>query len=74
MLNKNLLISKMKLYGDTQESLANHIGLSVPRVNAKINGTAGAEFSQSEIVKIKEKYNLSDEDVIQIFFVNDVSF
>lgn len=68
MLNKNLLISKMKLHGDTQESLAAYIGLSVQRLNAKINGTAGAEFSQSEIAKIKEKYNLTDEEVIQIFF------
>ena len=68
MLNKNLLVSKMKLHGDTQEDLAKYIGLSTQRLNAKLNGTNGAEFSQSEIAKIKTRYNLTDEEVIQIFF------
>ena len=70
MTNKNLLISKIKLYGDTQQTLAEYIGVSLTRLNAKINGTNGAEFSQSEIAKIKEKYNLTGEEVIQIFLSN----
>ena len=58
----------MKLHGDTQEVLANYIGISVQRLNAKLNRTNGAEFTQGEISKIKEKYNLTDEEVVLIFF------
>lgn len=72
MLNKNLLVSKMKLYGDTQESLAFYLGLSTQRLNAKINSTNGAEFTQSEMVKIRERYNLTDEEFVLIF-AHDVS-
>ena len=63
----------MKLHGETQEDLAKWIGISLSRLNAKLNGTGGAEFSQTEIARIKEKYNLTDEEVILIFFTNDVS-
>jgi len=73
VLNRNLLVSKMALYGDKQKDLADYIGLSVTRLNAKLNGTNGAEFSQSEIAKIKERYNLTDEEVIAIFFNSNVS-
>ena len=59
----------MKLHGDTQEVLANYIGISVQRLNAKLNRTNGAEFTQGEISKIKEKYNLTDEEVVLIFFI-----
>jgi hypothetical protein len=72
-MNKNMLVSKMKLHGDTQEDLAKWIGISVTRFNAKLNGTGGAEFTQSEILKIKERYNLTSEEVNAIFFANIVS-
>lgn len=49
VMNKNKFVSVMKLHGDTQESLAEAIGLSVQRMNAKINSTGGAEFTMSEI-------------------------
>lgn len=72
MLNKNMLVSKIKLYGDNQSDLAEYIGISPQRLNAKLNGTGGAEFTRPEIAKIKEKYNLTDEEVVKIFFTNDV--
>jgi hypothetical protein len=72
-MNKNMLVSKMKLYGDIQEDLANFIGISVQRLNAKLNETNGAEFTQSEIQKIIQKYNLTAEEVMAIFFAVDVS-
>ena len=46
-MNKNKFVSVMKLHGDTQESLAEAIGISVQRLNAKINSTGGAEFTMS---------------------------
>ncbi len=67
-MNKNALVSKYKLHGDRQEDLAKYIGISVQRFNAKLNGTDGAEFTQGEIQKIKEKYNLTGEEVNAIFF------
>ena len=67
-MNKNLLVSKMKLYGETQADLATGIGLSVSRLNAKINETGDAEFTQSEIQKIKERYGLTKDDINNIFF------
>lgn len=67
-MNKNKMVSVMKLHGDTQESLAEAIGISVQRLNAKINSTGGAEFTMSEIRAIKIRYNLTSQEVDEIFF------
>lgn len=72
-MQKNELVSVMKKHGDRQEDLANYIGISLQRFNAKINEKDGAEFTKGEISKIKEKYNLTAEQVDLIFFNNDVS-
>lgn len=70
-MNKNLLISKMKLFGDTQQMLADALGLSLNRTNAKINETDGAEFTQSEIKIIMIRYNLTPDEVVQIFLTEN---
>ena len=67
-MNKNELVSKMKKHGDRNEDLAKYIGISPQRFSAKLNGTGGAEFTQGEICKVKEKYNLTSEEVDAIFF------
>lgn len=67
-MNKNLLLSKMKLHGDTNSDLASAIGISSQRFSAKLNEYHGAEFNQGEIAKIRERYSLTDEEVVQIFF------
>ena len=72
-MNKALLESKMKLFGDNQSKLAEAVGISLQRFNAKLNGTNGAEFTQGEIQKIKDRYNLTGEEVDAIFFKNNVS-
>ena len=69
-MNKNYLVSKMKLHGDRQEDLAKFIGISLQAFNAKLNETNGAEFTQSEIRKVKGKYNLTCEEVDAIFFLH----
>ena len=63
-----MFISKMKLFGDTQQILADALGMSLSRLNAKINETDGAEFTQSEITAIKIRYHLTAEEVDLIFF------
>ncbi len=72
-MNKNLLISKMKLFGDTQADLAAAIDLSLTRTNAKINETDGAEFDAGEIKIIKIRYHLTAAEVDAIFFGGFVS-
>ena len=66
-VNLNLLNSKMALYGDTNETLSKALDLSQQRLSAKRNSTYGAEFTQSEIQIIKERYNLTDQEVVEIF-------
>jgi len=72
-MNKQKLVGIMHGNGDTQEVLANYIGISLQRFNAKINETGGAEFTQGEIQKIKERYNLTGNEVDSIFFTSSVS-
>ena len=67
VVHTNMLLSKMKLFGDRQQDLADALGLSLVRTNAKINNTNGAEFTMSEILIIKVRYNLTPEEVDQIF-------
>ena len=67
-MNAKLLKSKMVLHDDTQTELADAIGISAQRLSAKINETNGAQFTQSEIRLIKDRYDLTDEEVSLIFF------
>lgn len=55
-----------------QSTLAEAMGISLSRLNAKINET-GAEFSQSEIAFIRDRYKLNKSQVVDIFFTSDVS-
>jgi len=72
IMNKNLLRAEMAKFGDTQESLAAALGISLSRLNAKINSDR-AEFRQNEIMFIKSRYNLTANDVDAIFFDSKVS-
>ena len=66
-MNSQLLKSYIMRYDGTQEKLAKAMGISLSRLNAKINET-DAEFNQGEIRFIKTRYNLSDEEVSNVFF------
>lgn len=72
-MNKNFFVSKMKLFGDTQQSLSEALGISLTRLNEKINETDGAEFWQSEIVFFKNRWDLTADEVDLIFFNQKVS-
>lgn len=72
-MNKLRLESVMRLHGDTGTSLAKYIKIARTTFSAKINETNGAEFTQSEIAMIAEKYSLSPEDIVLIFFDNELS-
>lgn len=65
-MNSNELKAEMKRNNDTQEKLAEALELSLSGVNDRINGRI--EFRRSEINTIRQRYNLSAEDTIRIFF------
>ena len=71
-MNKNMFVSKMKLFGDTQEIIADALNLSLSRLNAKINETDGAEFWQHEIKFFRNRWHLTPEEVDAIFFAEKV--
>ena len=71
-MNKNRLKSLIMLYDGTQKNLAQAIGISQSRLNAKIN-EKNAEFTQKEIKMIADRYGLSASDISEIFFDNSVS-
>ena len=66
-MNKNALRSIMALHGDTNRDLAQVLGKTEQSVSAKMN-EKGSEFTQGEIVKIKDRYNLTAEQIEFIFF------
>ena len=68
-MNKKLLRSTMTLFGDTNKTLADFLGVSEQIVSKKINEN-GSEFKQGEIAKIKARYGLTSEMVDRIFFAD----
>jgi len=67
-MNTALLKACMARNKDTQAKLAKDMGLSLSRLNAKINEASGAEFTQSEIAFCVKRYCLSNEEAMAIFF------
>ena len=72
-MNTNKLRAVMALNGDTGGELSLAVGLSQQRFSAKLNDKHGAEFTQSEMQIIKDKYNLTAEEIDDIFFNKKVS-
>ena len=66
-MNTKLFRSIMVLNNDTNKSLAEFLNLSEQTVCNKINEN-GTEFRQGEIAMIKERYNLTAEQIADIFF------
>lgn len=57
----------MVLHGDTNKALAEALGITSQSLSDKIN-ERGTEFKQGEIAKIRDRYDLSADQVEQIFF------
>ena len=68
-MKKERLRSIMILYGDTNKTLADYLGISEQSVSNKINENE-TEFKQGEIARIKARYNLTSEQVDSIFFAD----
>ena len=72
MINKNLLASFMKKDGETQKDLANALGISLSRLNAKINTWNGADFTQAEVEFIMNRYHMTKKEGSEIFYAKSI--
>lgn len=61
----------MKRNEDTQEKLAEALGIKTSGVNARISGKI--DFRASEISVIKKRYHLTAEEIDKIFFDTEAS-
>lgn len=60
------LYETIKEFGDTQGDLAKVLGITESTLSWKMNGKA--EFKQSEIKAIADRYSLTSEEVKFMFF------
>ena len=60
------LYETIKEFGDTQGDLAKVLGVTESTLSWKMNGKA--EFKQSEIKAIADRYSLTGEEVKFMFF------
>mgnify|MGYP003571295316 CR=1 FL=1 len=67
-MNTKVLKSEMILHDDTNKLLAECLSISESRLSSKINGWMGAVFTDDEKKKIKDRYQLTDEKFMEIFF------
>ena len=66
MVNSKLLKSKMILHDDTVETLAEALDISRQTLSSKINNKT--DFWQSEIKFFVKRYELTPEEMNEIFF------
>lgn len=71
-MNKPLLKSIMTLHGDSVPDLAEYLGKSAQSIYNKIN-EYGTEFTQGEISMIATRYEMTAEQVMEVFFKQKVS-
>lgn len=71
-MNKQKLKGAIVSHGDTQSKLAEALGMSISALSLRINGH-GKGFLQSEMDAIKRRYNLTAEEMDEIFFGSDLS-
>ena len=70
-MNSSGLKAAMAKHRDTQKALAEALGMQTSGLNMRINGKI--EFRRSEISAIRQRYGLSPEETVEIFFDNEVS-
>lgn len=63
---KKELRAVMAKYGDTYQTLAEALGITLPALSHKVNGQR--PFKQKEISIMIDRYELSGDDAIRIFF------
>lgn len=72
-MNKQKLLAVMVLNGDTCESLSKFLAITPQTFSNKLNERRRRGFTQPEIMLMKKKYNLSADEIDDIFFDCKVS-
>lgn len=70
-MNASLMKSYIVRNHDTQERLAEALGIALATLNAKINGKSN--FRQTEIAAIKSRYRMTADEVDAVFFATELS-
>ena len=65
-MDKKILKSKMRLYGDNNKTLASKLNITPSAMSRKINGKS--DFNIEEMKFVKKEYMLNNEEFIKIFF------
>lgn len=69
-MSKNKLKAAMALKGETQKALAEKLGMKTASLNYRINGRV--PFKANEIERLAKILGLTGEEIITIFFSNEV--
>lgn len=72
MTDTNLLKAEIKKLGLTQAEVAELVGMAPQTFSNKVNNNA--DFTATEIAKLKALFNLDDADTVRIFFKEKVDF
>lgn len=64
-MDNRVLKSEMVLHGDTIKKLAEYLDLAEQTLSRKINGKA--DFTQTEMSRIRKRYDLDNETFARIF-------
>ena len=72
-MNKIALKIIMMKNGDNGLTLSKYLDISRSTLSAKMSENNKSEFTQSEILKIKKRYNLTAYEIDEIFFDLSVS-
>ena len=70
-MSKEELRAEMIRHKDTNETLADYLGISAAALSLKM--TAKRDFKLSELQKIKQRYDLTASDMARIFFASEVA-
>ena len=72
-MNTKELQIEMLRHNETGEHLSKYLGITRQTLSRKMSSENSSDFTQSEIKKIKEHYNLSVERISEIFFDENLS-
>ena len=67
-MDKKLLKAKIWAAGERQADLAKALDLTPTRFSAKMTGYKNGDFSVKEILTIRDRYKLTNEELLEIFF------
>ena len=72
-MNANELKAQIVRHGDTSKALAKALGIAESTLSCKLNGRRDQCFSQFEIQIIIDRYKLTADEIMLIFFTPQVS-